>query len=212
MAATSPIHNFFQARDVDLAALIRAHVFDFVSGDHRGRGIGAVRGVGDQNFLARASLRVFEVGANQQQAGQFALRARRGLQRAGIHAGNFDEAIQQQLQNFQAALREFLRLVGMLGGDAVQARDEFVHARIVFHRAGAERIHAEIDRVVPRREPREVADHFDFADFGKSFDGLAGVVRAQRGARVHGGHVERRQLECRACRARTPRRSALRSG
>ena len=112
-----------------------------------------------------------------------------------IHARNFGEAIQQQLQNFQAALREFLRLVGMLGGDAVQARDEFVYPRVVFHRAGAERVHAEVNRVIPRGKPREVADHFDLADFGKSFDGFAHVVRAQRRARIHGGHIERRQLE-----------------
>ncbi len=189
------VHNLFQARDVDLAAFIRGHVFHVVAGNHRGRGIGAVRGVGYQNFFARVSLRVFEVRANEQQAGEFALRARRRFQRARIHARNFDEAILEQLQNFQAALRKFLRLVGMLGGDAVQAGDEFIHARIVFHGAGAERVHAEIDGVIPGGEPREVADHFDLADFGKSFDALAHVIGAQRGPRVHGGHVQRRQLE-----------------
>ena len=31
----------------------------------------------------------------------------------------------------------------------------------------------EIDRVIPRGKPREVADHFDLADFGKSFDRVA---------------------------------------
>ena len=158
-------------------------------------GIGAVRGVRNQNFLARVALRVFQIGANQQQSGQFALRAGGRFERAGVHAGDFGEAIQQQLLNFQAALRELLRLVGMLGGDAVEARDEFVDARVVLHRAGAERVHAQIDRVVPRGKPREMADHFDFADFGKSLDRVADIVRAQRRARVHRRHIERREFD-----------------
>ena len=61
----------------------------------------------------------------------------------------------------------------MLGGEAVEARDEFVDARVVFHGAGAERIHAEVNRVIPGGEAREVADHFDFADFGEAFDCVA---------------------------------------
>ena len=71
------------------------------------------------------------------------------------------------LKNFEAALGKLLRLIGMLGGDAVEARDEFVDARVVFHGAGAQRIHAEIDGVIPGGEAREVAHHFDFADFGE---------------------------------------------
>ena len=98
------VHNFLQARDVDLAALVRADVFDVVSGDHRGRGIGAVRGVRNQHFLARVSLRVFEVGANQQQAGQFALRAGRRLQRAGVHARDFDAGNSAAVAEFSGSL------------------------------------------------------------------------------------------------------------
>ena len=60
-------------------------VLDFVAGDHRGGGIRAVRGIGNQNFLARIAL-LLEVRADQQQARQFALRARRRLQRDGVHA------------------------------------------------------------------------------------------------------------------------------
>ena len=79
-------------------------------------------------------------------------------------------------QNLQAALRKFDRLVGMFGGDAVEARDEFIYARIVFHGAGAERIHAQINGVIPGGKAREVADHFDFADFGEAFDFGAQVL------------------------------------
>ncbi len=144
------VYDFLQPRDIDLAALVRAHVFDFVSRDYRRRRIRSMRGVWDQDFLARAALRVRKIGANQQQSSQLALRARRRFERASIHARDFDEAVQQQLQNFQAALRDFLWLIGMLGGDSVEPRDKFVDARVVFHRAGPERIHPQVDRVVPR--------------------------------------------------------------
>ena len=53
---------------------------------------------------------------------------------------------------------------------ALDARHLLVDARIVFHGAGAQRIQAQIDRVVVRRQAREVANRFHFADFGKVFD------------------------------------------
>ena len=153
-----------------------------------------MRRIRDQHLLARVAA-ARQIGANQQQAGQFALRAGGGLQRGGVHAGDFEQALLQRRQDFQAALREFLRLIGMLGGDAVQPRDEFVHARVVLHGAGAQRIHAQIDGVVPGGEPREVADHFDLADFGKALDAVAQRSRRRAASCAStGGHVERRQL------------------
>ena len=91
------VHDFLQPRDIDLAALVRAHVFDFVSGDHCGCRVRSMRGVRDQNFFARAALCVRKISANQQQSCQFSLRARRRLERPSIHAGDFSEAVQQQL-------------------------------------------------------------------------------------------------------------------
>ena len=76
----------------------------------------------------------------------------------------------QIVQDAQAALRDFSRLLGMFGGQTIEARDEFVDAWIVFHGAGAERIHAEVNGVIPGGKAREMADDFDFADFGEAFD------------------------------------------
>ena len=81
---------------------------------------------------------------------------------------------------FQIALRERFRLIGMRPSQALDARDLFVHARIVFHGAGAERIEAQIDGVVLGGEAREVADRFHFAHFGKALDFSARVRGAQR--------------------------------
>ena len=38
--------------DIDLSVRFGLDVFDFVAGDDRRRGVGAVRGVGNQNFFA----------------------------------------------------------------------------------------------------------------------------------------------------------------
>ena len=56
----------------------------------------------------------------------------------------------------------------MLGGEAIEPRHEFVYARVVLHGAGAQRIHPQVDGVVPGGKPREVAEDFDLADFGES--------------------------------------------
>ena len=134
-------------------------------------------------------------GADEKQSRQFSLRTGGGLERNGVHAGDFEKTFFKQAQDFQAALRELLRLIRMFGGDAIEAGDKFVDTRIVFHGAGAKRIHAEIDGVVPSGEPREVADDFDLADFGEAFDTVAAMAGAQSLCRISGRNVERRQLE-----------------
>ncbi len=58
----------------------------------------------DQDFLPRIAL-FFQVRANQEQPGHFALRARGGLQRDRVHPGYFKQAFFQQLKNLEAALR-----------------------------------------------------------------------------------------------------------
>src|SRR6185437_4225483 len=108
---------------------------------------------------------------------------------------DFKQAVTQCLDDAQRALRSLLGLIRMRIGNTVETRNGFVHARVVLHRAGTERVHAEIDGVVPRREPREVANDFDFADLGHvaevfSFGG------AQELLRIHFRDVEWRQLPC----------------
>ena len=79
-----------QRGHVEHAGLARFDILHGVSGDGgRGR-IGAVRRIGNQNLLARIAA-LFEQRANQQDAGELAMRARRGLQRDRVHAGNFGE-------------------------------------------------------------------------------------------------------------------------
>src|SRR5580704_3892676 len=82
----------------------------------------------------------------------------------------------------------------MLRGEAFEPRDEFVHAWVVFHRAGAERVHAEVNGVVPGGKPREVPNYFDFADFGKAFDRVAGELAPERRVGIDRWDIEGRNL------------------
>ncbi len=66
----------------------------------------------------------------------------------------------------EAALRERFGLVGVGFGDAFEAGDGLVDARVVLHGAGAEGVHAEVDGVVPGGEPGEVADDLDLGELG----------------------------------------------
>ena len=78
-------------------------------------------------------------------------------------------------------------------GQSHQPRDIFVHARVVLHGARAQRIHAVIDRIVPGRDARVVADDFDLADLGHLAQIFARLL-AQQFGRIDLRHVERRQL------------------
>src|ERR1700687_3669715 len=83
----------------------------------------------------------------------------------------------------------------MLCSNPVEPRHEFIYARVVLHGAGAQRIHAQVDSIVPRRKTREVAENFDLASLGKAFDARAPVIRAESLGGIGGGHIERRQFE-----------------
>ena len=143
-------------------------------------------------FLRGLPLRL-EIGADEQDAGEFAVSAGGGLQGDGVHAGDFDELIGESLHDAQRALRELLGLIGMGAGDSFEAGDDLVDARVVLHGAGAERVHAEIDRVIPGGEAGEVADDFDLADLGQVAEIFARSVSAEQSCGVDLGHVERRQ-------------------
>ncbi len=121
------------------------------------------------------------------------MRAGRGLQRDGIHAGDLDELLAEHLHDAQRALADALRLIRMRLGQSHQPRDVLVHARVVLHGARAQRIHAVIDRVVPGGDAREVADDLDLADLGHLAQVFARVVAEQFGG-IDFRHVERRQL------------------
>ena len=76
--------------DIHHAAIVGLDVLHRVAGHGGGGGIGAVRGIRNQKLLARIALRLKQ-RADQQDAGELAVRAGGGLQRDGVHAGDFGE-------------------------------------------------------------------------------------------------------------------------
>ena len=190
------IHRARERFHIHHAALVRLDIFHLVSGHRRRGGIGAVRGIRDQEFLARIALR-FEQRADQQNPGELAVRAGGRLQRDRIHAGDFGENRFERPHYFENALRERFRLIRMRPRQAFDARHLLIHARIVFHGAGAQRIKAEIDGVVLRGEAREVTDRLHLAHFGKALDFGARVASAQRGRRIDGGNIQGREADSR---------------
>src|SRR5205807_1403923 len=52
-------------------------------------------------------------------------------------------------------------------------RHSLIDPRVVLHRAGAERIESKVDVIVPGREPGEMADDVDFAQFWHSVNTIA---------------------------------------
>ena len=133
-----------------------------------------------------------------------------GCKRDCVHAGDLEQAALQQIEDFENALRQRVRPVGMRLGQTLDARHKLVHARVVLHRARAERIHAEIDRVVPSGEAREVANDLDLAQLRQQAGRVA--MRSAKQRLSDRQQARRAAAACRrACPARTSRRAALRS-
>ena len=64
--------------------------------------------------------------------------------------------------------------------EAGQARDPLVDLGVVLHRAGPERIHAQVDREVLLRESNEVPEHLRLAHLGKRRLFLATLLAIER--------------------------------
>jgi hypothetical protein len=133
------------------------------------------------------------VGAGQQYPGELPVRAGRRLQRDRIHAGDIEQAGLQQANDLERPLGERFGLVRMGLRDALEAGDELVHPRVVFHGAAAQRIHAEIDGIVPGGETGEVANDLDLAQFGHQSQIRAGRL-AQQVYRIDVRHIEGRHF------------------
>ena len=78
-------------------------------------------------------------------------------------------------------------------GQPGNARHHFVHAGVVLHGAGAQRIHAEIDGVVPGAQASVVANDLEFADFGHGAE-IVAIALAQQASGADLGNVQWRKL------------------
>ena len=154
--------------EVEVAALVRVDLGELVAGHGHARGVRAVRRVGGDDRVAVRLAAIGEVRAHQHQPGELALAPRSRLQADGRQPGDLGEDLLQPPHELERALRSVLLLVRVQVAEPGQRDDPLVHARVVLHRAAAERVEAGVDPEVPVGERREVADELGLGDLGQA--------------------------------------------
>ena len=175
----------------------RANSLDIETRQMRRGGIRSMRGIGNQHRAAQCRLllavaRVDE-RANDHNTGHLAVRAGRRLQRNAGQTGDFGEVLLKFVNHFERTLRFSFGSQRVKIRKARNARDFFVQARVIFHRAGAERVQAKVDRIIPGRDACEVANYVHLADFGQALE-IVFALKLRRNDFVERGfrNVERR--------------------
>ena len=106
------------------------------------------------------------IGHDHRDAGELALRAGHRRERdAAFHAGHVGEDFLQVVHAGQKTLRQRFRRVRMARQESVEHRQRIARARVVFHRARAERIELRVDREVLARQVRVVAQRLQLGNF-----------------------------------------------
>ena len=148
----------------------------------------AVSGV---STLVRGLAPVGVVGAGQQQAGELAVGAGRGLEADVRQAADLAQRLLQQPHQLQRPLGPARVLGRVQAGVAGQRRDPLVEARVVLHRAGAERVEAGVEVEVAPREAVVVADDLRLGDLrqaaaARRAGALAGISSSSGGSGTSG--------------------------
>ena len=125
-----------------------------------------MRGVGREH-LGPLFAAVGVEGAGQQQAGELAVRAGGRLEADVGQAADLGQGLLQQPHQLERALGAPRVLRRVQPGVAGQRRDPLVEARVVLHRAGAERVEAGVEVEVAAREAVVVADDLRLGDLGQ---------------------------------------------
>jgi hypothetical protein len=182
------VHRLAQFRHVHIAPGIGLHGDDLVAG-HRGRRrVRAMRGVRHDDLGPRFTA-ALEVRADEQQAGELAVRAGRRLERHAIHAAHLGQHALQLPHELERSLRIVFRRVGMKTAEPRQTGDVLVDLRIVLHRARPQRIEALVDAEVAVRQPRVVTHDVEFADLRQRRWGIAQLGFGDERVKWLGRHV-----------------------
>ena len=194
-----------QVLDVDVAARVRLDRRQLVAGHRHARRVRAVRGVRDHDLAALLVLALRrEVRVEEHQPGQLALAARGRLQADRVEARHLEQDLLQVPLELERALRGVVLDERMQAGEPGQPDEPLVDARVVLHRAAAERIEAGVDAEVARRELGEVAEHLGLGELGQARRGFARQLARHLGHR----QVGLRHADPAAARTATSRRSA----
>ncbi|MEI2803083.1 MAG: hypothetical protein V9E84_05110 [Trichococcus flocculiformis] len=136
--------------------------------------IGSVGTVRHENFRALEVAILFMVSPHHHQSGPFAVRSGCRLQRNTVHAGDDSQIFLQLIHQLQGALDGLDWLIGMDIGETVQTGGHLIDFRVVFHRAGPQRIKAVFHAEIVLGKVGVMAHQLQFADFrqfGRLFAG-----------------------------------------
>ena len=170
-----------QLLGIDAAVGGRGYVLDAIARERRGRRIGAVRALGDEDDFPVPLATRFERRADREHAAQLAMRARLRAHRDRVHAGERDEPVRELLDHLERALHALHRRERVDVGETGEPRHLLVEARIVLHRARAEREEAEVDPVILARQAGIVADGLGLGQTRKADRRGTGEVAQPRG-------------------------------
>ena len=184
---------------VDRAVGPRRHVDHAIAEERRRRRVGAVGGLRHEHRRPLVAARV-ERRLDRHHAAELAMRAGLGAHRDRGHAGHLEQPAAELGDQVERARDRRQRLQRVDVGEAGQPRHLLVEARVVLHRAGAERIEPDVDRVVLLGEPHVVAHRLRLGEAGQVDRRLAAMLaeprrRLRRLRQIDAGHVVPADLE-----------------
>ena len=168
---------------VEVAAVGRRDLRELEACHRHARRVRAVGGVGGHDHVPPGLAAVGERGAHQHQPRQLALRPRSRLQRHRGQASDLDEDLLELPHQLERALRALVLLQRMEVAETLERGRALVHARVVLHRAAAERVEARVDPEVAVGERGEVPDDLVLRNLRQARRALAGKLGGDLGHR-----------------------------
>ena len=156
-----------QVLEVEVPARVGPDLLELVPGHRHAGGVRPVRGVGRDDRVALLAA-IGEVRAHEHEPGQLALRSCGRLERHRREPRDLREDLLQPPHELERALRGLVLLVRVQVAETREPGQPLVHARVVLHRARAERVEARVHAERAVGERREMADELGLGDLGQT--------------------------------------------
>ena len=161
--------TFFSASTSTSPSALRRDLADGAAACRRRGRVGAVRGVGHDDFGALGVAAMAVIRHDHRHAGELALRAGHRRQRdAAFHAGDVGEDFLQFVHAGKKTLAQRFRRIRMAREKSIEHRQRIACARVVLHRARTQRIELGVDREVLARQVRVMPQRLQFGNFRQS--------------------------------------------
>ena len=157
-----------QGIEIDQAFSCRRDAYHIEARDVRTGWVGPMGAVRHEDFRALQVAIFFMVGTHHHQPCPFAVCSGCRLQGNAVHAGDDRQIFLQFMHQLQCALDGLDWLIRVDVGETVQTGGHLIDFRVVFHRAGSQRIKAVFHAEVVLGKVGVMAHQLQFADFWQS--------------------------------------------